>query len=421
MTGLFRSLRRNRHPDQPRRSGPFDAYMALDGPDLVGGPRPRHDPKLDGDPRIVVLMPHLNLARMSGGPNTILQVTARLMGRGHRLRYVATFGPLSPDPAALMAHIEQVTGIAPGPGWVILDDAAAAGAELRLGTRDVLFATWWPTAHVANAALDAVNAHEFVYLIQDFEPGFYPWSVKYALASETYAMPMRAIVNEPLLLEHLVAERVGLFAAPDGGDRSRAFMPAVDRSVFSRRSPDSRGGSRHLVFYARPRHARNLFEIGLRALRLAAQRGAFDNADWRFSAIGSDLVELPLSERLALRPVPWMSYRDYGAFLGGADVLISLMLSPHTSYPPLEMAATGGLVITNTFGVKTRDALAAISPNIIAATSDIDGLVAAICEATDRAAAGPAETPTVGLPATWDEALEPVLGWLDEAIVEIRG
>jgi hypothetical protein len=177
----------------------------------------------------------------------------------------------------------------------------------------------------------------------------------------------------------------------------------------------------HLVFYARPRNPRNLFEHGLRALRVAAQRGAFDAAPWRFTAIGQDLVELPLSERHVLRPRSWMSYAEYAAFLGGADVLLSLMLSPHTSYPPLEMAVAGGLVVTNTFGPKTRDALAAISTNIYGVPPDVGALVEAICEATTRATSGRVETAAPHLPATWDEALEPVTRWLSDTVRELRG
>ena len=54
----------------------FAPFRSLDGPVLAGGPTVRHDPDLDARPSLVVLLPHLTLARMSGGPNTIFQVTA---------------------------------------------------------------------------------------------------------------------------------------------------------------------------------------------------------------------------------------------------------------------------------------------------------------------------------------------------------
>lgn len=402
------------------RSGPepFAEFLRLDGPPLLAGPRPVHDPALDADPRLVVLMPHLALGRMSGGPNTILQATAPLLRLGHRIRYVAALGPLGPDEGALRAHVRQVTGIDPAGGSVEFVDASARGAELRFGAGDVPFASWWPTAHLAHAALGVVRAREFVYLIQDFEPGFYPWSTKYALAAATYALPIRAIVNESLLLDHLRNERIGIFGEPDLGGRAVAFTPAVDRDLFARRDREP-GAPRRLTFYARPRNPRNLFELGLAALRAAHAAGAFDGAPWEFRAVGQDLPTLPLAPGHVLRPVPWLAYPDYAAFLAESDVLLSLMLSPHTSYPPLEMAVAGGLVVTNTFGVKTQAALQAISPAIHATAPTVDGLVTALGDAAAAARTGhPAEP--VHLPATWADALADVVPWLDAAIRQMR-
>jgi len=364
-------------------------------------------------------MPHLNVSKMSGGPNTILQITARLLPLGVRIRYVSAFGRLDPDASAVLDHIRAVTGIAPDPQAVDLVDSSARGAVLELGDRDVLLASWWPTAHVANAGLQVVRAREFVYLVQDYEPGFYPWSTKHALAAATYGMPMRAIVNEQLLVDHLRAERVGRFADPPSDSVTTSFMPAVDRSLFAPRERAT-GAPRRLVFYARPRNPRNLFELGLRALRTAVARGVFDQGEWEFHAVGQELVDLPLSDRHVLRASSWLSYRDYARFLGDADVLLALMLSPHTSYPPLEMAVAGGLVVTNTFGVKTAEAVAAISPAIRAVQPDLDALVSALSDAVESSLVAVRPRPTTSLPATWDESLRDVVPWLNRTIEELR-
>lgn len=414
---LIRSVRRALGRTARAPLDRFAEYLPLDGPTLVAGPRAEHDPSLDADPRLVVLMPHLRLSKMSGGPNTILQITARLLPRGVRIRYVGAFGPLEPSADAVREHIRQVTGVEAAPGSIDLVDGSAPGAVLRLGAGDVMFATWWPTAHVAEAALSVVRAREFVYLVQDFEPGFYPWSTKYALAAATYGMPMRAIVNEPLLLDYFQAERIGRFA--DAASDVTSFMPAVDRTLFA---PGTRGGggTRRLVFYTRPRNPRNLFELGLRVLRTAVAEGVFDGGEWEFLAIGHELIDLPLSDRHVLRAVPWLSYGEYAAFLGRSDVLLSLMLSPHTSYPPLEMAAAGGRVVTNTFGVKTAAALVAISPAIHAAAPELRPLVAALRDAVGTMTSDGTVPPT-SLPSTWDEAMRDVVPWLHRTIAELSG
>jgi beta-1,2-rhamnosyltransferase WsaF-like protein len=396
---------------------PFVRFRSVSGPRLVSGPTPRHDPALDADPRVVVLLPHLDVERMSGGPNTVFQVTARLLRHGMRLRYVATSGPLRPDRAALADHVRRITGVDAPADAVGFVEASTKRASLDLGRGDVVVASWWPTAHTANAALAHIDAPEFLYVVQDYEPGFYSWSTKSALAESTYAMPMRPIVNEPFLEAFLCERGIGRFA--EDALPYVTFLPAVDRVVFRPlRSAAAGGSTRRLVFYARPRNPRNLFEIGLRALRQAVAEGVFEGARWEFVAIGQELPELPLSDRHVLRCRPWMSYEAYGELLGSSDVLLSLMLSPHTSYPPLEMAAAGGIVVTNTYGPKTAEALAAISQSILAAAPEVDALVATL----RRAVAMPAPaTQEMTLPATWDAALSEVVPWVATQVRELQG
>jgi beta-1,2-rhamnosyltransferase WsaF-like protein len=400
----------------PANEDPFANFRSVDGPRLVGGPRPVHNERRDGDPRIVVLLPHLDVGRMSGGPNTVFQVTARLLAAGLRLRYVATSGPMRPSAAEVAEHVRGLTGVPIDLDTTEFVDASGRGATFEVGSDDVLVATWWPTAHLANAALAHVRSSAFLYVVQDFEPGFYPWSAKSALAEATYAMPMRPIVNEPLLEAYLRDGGIGHFA--DIAWPRTTFTPAVDRAVFKpARSPRETDASRRLIFYARPRNPRNLFEIGLRALRQAAAAGVFDGSSWEFVAVGQEIPDLPLSDRHTLRSRPWMSYEAYGELLGSSDVLLSLMLSPHTSYPPLEMATAGGVVVTNTFGPKTAEALAAISPSILAAAPEVDALVAALREAVVAPAPSSID---VRLPATWDEALADVVPWVVRQVAALR-
>jgi hypothetical protein len=405
------------HPGELAGEDPFARFVPLETPTLVEGPSIEHHRRLDSPGRLVVLMPHLDVDKMSGGPNTVFQVTARVARLGIPVVYVATSGALRPSASAVLDHIRQLTGVDARPPLVDLVAANGPAATLGVGAGDVFVATYWPTAHMANRALAHTRADEFVYLIQDFEPGFYQWSTRYVLAEETYAMPIRAIVNEPLLLDHLRASRVGRFG--DGASLPAVtFTPAVDRTVFARR--DRLPGRRRLVFYARPRNPRNLFELGLRAIRVAAGWGVFDRSDWEFSAIGHRLPDLPLSTRHVMHSRAWLPYEAYGALLGEADLLVSLMLSPHTSYPPLEMAAAGGLVVTNSFGVKTAAALAAISPAIRGPAPAVVAVAEAVASAVAEAEAGARPASEIALPGTWDQATADVVPWLVTQVEELR-
>ena len=62
------------------------------------------------------------------------------------------------------------------------------------------------------------------------------------------------------------------------------------------------------------------------------------------------------------------------------------MHTPHPSLVPIEMASAGMLCVTSSFENKTPAALAAISPNLIAADARIDAVADALCWAAADAA-----------------------------------
>ena len=411
------------------KGDPFVAYRFVEGPALVevaavapaaaGEALGREAAGAAAARRLAVLVPSLMRDRLTGGPNTALQLGARVAARGVAVRFVATHGGVD-DPGYLRDHVLGLLAAGATPD-VRFEAAAGRDATLHVSRDELVMATWWPTAHLARRTLPVSGRADFLYLVQDVEPAFYPWSTNYALALETYGMPIRPIFNTGLLREHFLASGMG----PAAWREERAstwFEPAVDTTLFRRR-PRPAGAPRRLLFYARPGKPRNLFDLGLRALREAVRSGAFDG--WTLQAIGEPIPELDLGGHATLRPTPWQSYADYAALLGDSDVLLSLMLSPHPSYPPLEMAAAGGLVVTNAFGVKTAGALRAISPRIQAVDPTVEALAAGLVDAARTAGASAAEaaareatappqggSPATERPATWDAALEPVVDWI---------
>jgi WsaF, C-terminal domain len=60
------------------------------------------------------------------------------------------------------------------------------------------------------------------------------------------------------------------------------------------------------------------------------------------------------------------------------------MYTPHPSLVPIEMASAGMATVTNSFENKTREAMAAISPNLITAEPSLESLAAGLAEAADR-------------------------------------
>lgn len=353
-----------------------------------------------------MLLPSLELSQLTGGPNTALHLGARVAARGIPVRFVATHGGVEAV-GALAAHISRLTGRRDRALPVSYESVLGPGRTLRLARGDVVLATWWPTAYLAAAAIERTGAPDFLYLIQDFEPGFYPWSTHYALAEATYSMKMRAIFNDQLVHDHFVAGGIGRFKDAAASDQSITFEPAVDATLFRPR-PRPGTGPRRLLFYARPSKPRNLYQLGIRALHRAAAGGAFQG--WDLLSIGERVEIQKLGAGAVLEPTAWRNVEGYAELLGTSDVLLSLMLSPHPSYPPLEMAASGGVVVTNTFGVKTAQALARVSPRIRAVEPEVGALAAALQEAVSMPRD---ESPThLGLPGSWDQALQPVVDWI---------
>ncbi len=360
----------------------------------------------EGLPRLNVLDAAWTKSGMTGGPNTVINLACRVAQHGIAVRLVSTVEDAVIDPAWFRNHAADLMGDNDFPHVPIVS-AARAEAPLQVGARDIFLSTHWTTAQQLKAVLPRLPVRQFFYMLQEFEPGFYAWSSNFALAAETYGLDFWPIVNERVLADFLLAQPLGRLNDPVMRDRAVVFEPAVDSAFFHPVAPHAPARPRRLLFYARPTNTRNLFGLGLLALRQAAVDPAF--ADWEFLSIGSraSVPDLKLGCGHVLRRAPWMDFAGYGDLLRKSDVLLCPMLSPHTSYPVLEMAASGGLAVTNVFANKTAAALEAFSPNIIATEATIDGFVAGLLQAARATNAGARREAVLNMPRNWGAALDP--------------
>jgi O-antigen biosynthesis protein len=133
----------------------------------------------------------------------------------------------------------------------------ALRAEVRavrdgLQPTDALVATSWPTAHAL--AVHGTAPTRRLYLVQDFEPYFYPRGSEYALAEDTYRFGFRPIAIGNMVADVLRAE-VGVEAV--------VAEFGCDTDVYRFVNRDRRNG---VVFYAKPEVARRGFQVGALAL-----------------------------------------------------------------------------------------------------------------------------------------------------------
>ena len=254
--------------------------------------------------------------------------------------------------------------------------------RLEVSPHDRFVAIGWWMAHVAHHATRDLGQEKFIYLIQEYDPLIFAAGSYHALAAQAYTFPHHAIFSTATLADYFREQRIGVYA--DGGDAPVVIENAV--SAFNVSEEELRGrGRRRLLFYTRPepQNDRNMFELGVLALRAAVGEGRFAGHTWEFHGMGAvnKFRSVTLGRGARLEMLPKLSFEDYRTVLPTYDLGLSLMLTPHPSMVPLDMAAAGLVTVTNTFATKTAERLAAISPNIIAAPPTVEGIKLGLVQA----------------------------------------
>jgi hypothetical protein len=338
--------------------------------------------------RVNLLIPTIDLAHLFGGYIAKFNLARRLAERGNRTRLV-TVDPAPQLPRDWRKRVESFSGLDGLFDQVEVAFGRDRDAPLELNPDDSLIATTWWTAHIAGQMLRSLARRRFLYLIQEYEPYTFPMGSLAAMAKATYELPHVALFSTELLRDFFAARRYGVFAVgrEEGERDSVSFQNAITDVSPPPTAEMARRDRRRLLFYARPEQhaARNMFELGALALAQAIIDGVF-GPDWSFHGIGAvqetDDIRLGSAN---LEMVTRRAQSDYAEFLGGFDVGLALMFTPHPSLVPLEMASAGLVTVTNTFETKTAEALEAISGNLLAAEPSLDGIVAGLGQAVERA------------------------------------
>ena len=373
--------------------------------------------ELEAQPRLNILLPTTSINHTSGGPNTMYLLATEMAKAGIPIRLISVTAAADIDSGPIRDHITRISSAS----RTIIDriefaDAGDRSKSIPMGENDVFFATAWWTAQMVKYLLPRFRCRRFAYLIQDYEPNLHPISSNSALALETYDLDYFPVVNSRLLFDHFVEEQVGRFVDPEFVRQGVWFEPSVDRNLYYPQNRQNQDKQR-LLFYARPDVPRNLIEFGVAALMLLIDRGIIPPNHWSFHSSvigvggGCRPIHLAAGGSALMNPVPLHDITAWANELRQTDVLLSLIWSPHTSYPPLEAAASGAMVATNTCGVKTAERLIEISPNIVAGPPSIEGIADALLHAINHSKDWPArvEGAKLGTPETWEESFRPIL------------
>jgi hypothetical protein len=280
--------------------------------------------------------------------------------------------------------------------------------SLPVHDRDLFVTTsWWSTW----STIRAVSPERVVYLIQEDERLFYPAGDEWAACSETIAdSRIRFVVNTAMLKDHLVREG---FSNVDR--RGITFEPAFPEKLYFPELRPADDPRRTFFFYARPNNVRNLFLLGLGAIDEAVSANILDPTEWRFHFVGSGIPSIQLNRGVTPSVSENLPWPAYAALIRGVDLGLSLMSTPHPSYPPLDLAACGAVAVTNRYGAKQD--LGAYSSNIICSDLDHDAIVEGIAAGVRLARDGETRRRnylTQQLSRSWDSSLSTVLDGLSD-------
>jgi hypothetical protein len=330
-----------------------------------------------GEPRRVTMVTDsIGPAHLFGGVATAIVFSALLAKHlGSELRLVTRNEAPSPQAFGEILRLNRIE-------WTGNVDFVLSGPfeghPVPVGDDEIFVTTsWWSTRNVRQA----IHPSKIVYLLQEDERMFYPHGDERLRCLETISDPdIRYVVNTKLLFDHLTTGDERLASVAQSGTWFEPAFPSIPMRDTTPRAGSSR---KNFFFYARPNNLRNLYWRGLEAIRAALDEGILDSSEWEFHFAGKEMDDITLPSGAHLhfhKNLPW---GDYVKLIQEMHVGLSLMDTPHPSYPPLDLAAAGAVVVTNRHGLKMS--LDQYSQNIICVEPSIEGLKRGIADAVEIA------------------------------------
>lgn len=317
--------------------------------------------------RLNLVLPSLNAEHMYGGISTALKCFEILGNElGCDMRIILTDIDLNSEAIVKYSNKYEIISSQDKSdvSHQIVSMVDRSRKTLAVSENDqFMFTSWWSAYIIQNEyerweGGNSLLPKPFLYLIQDYEPGFYPWSSEYILAESTYRCryPQIAIFNSFELKEFILNKGYNFVETycfePVLNSVLKEKIHLLDDTVYKRKQ---------ILVYGRPSVSRNAFEIIISSLKkwVAMQP---DVESWTVLSAGEKHASVYLGEGVYLESVGKLTIEEYAKVLQESYAGISLMISPHPSYPPLEMAIFDVRTITNTY--ENKD-LSKFSDNII--------------------------------------------------------
>jgi len=328
---------------------------------------------------INVFLPGIS-AHMSAGPLSILYFIKFLVETGYHVRLLVDTAQPENELRSLLheqsADLNEAMDSIEVSPFQIRDSQ-----ELIVNSEDMSVATLFNTAYAAKQVQEKCTNKKFIYFIQDDEREFFAASSLKCVVENSYHWDYYPIFSTTILKDFFLSENVGNLKDKnvpliDQGCPANFFLPDFDS--FQQRPPKKK-----FIFYARPQTSRNCFELAMYIINMATQKGLF-SSEWELYGMGFPSKEdITLSNGFLLHMLPNMPLDEYKKLLSTFDVGLSLMATPHPSMPPLDLAMSGCVVVTNSCKTKTDETMKSICRNIICSDPTVESLEKALARAIE--------------------------------------
>ncbi|HDS1655272.1 glycosyltransferase family 4 protein [Stenotrophomonas maltophilia] len=264
-----------------------------------------------------------------GGVMTILRLAESLHRRSGMKQRFLICGQA--DPVVMQESLGKAFPGLANSEVIVLDSGEKIA---QIPPADYSVATLWTTAYVL---VGVQNTGLKFYMMQDFEPAFYPAGSTYAQAEFTYSFGFLGICNTKTLKE--------IYEKQYGGS-AVLLQPNVDTTVFhpDPTARDDNAQVKRLFYYARPGTPRNAFELAAAALRKVKARIG-DGVQIICAGTGWEPADFDLVG--VVESVGLLPYRETGNLYRSCHAGFVMMMTKHPSYLPFELMACGTTVVTN--------------------------------------------------------------------------
>lgn len=308
-------------------------------------------PVKDAETRLNIVLPSINANEVFGGATTALYFAFALRHKLDCPLNIYTFNPIRDCCELIQNEMKKL------PGYVMTRQIDIGESLIDVGKNDIYIATYWTTALFIEKVVRfqrktwSDTFWPIIYLIQDYEPGFYPWSTEYYEAERSYRLSINtiAVINSGEL-ERYFKLRGYSFAG------MVSFPPVLNvglkKKLINLSTSVQPSRKKQVLIYGRPTEQRNAFSLVVEALKQTSILMGDDAKQWRFLSLGEKHQKIRLHNGAFLESRGKVSIDAYAEIMAESYAGVSLMISPHPSYPPLEMSTFGVRTITNCFECK---------------------------------------------------------------------